>query len=89
MKKIVTAARYEHSTKTIRSVPENYWLASIDSWDGAVDHERNAKIFAASFQMLEALRIARLGAEDIGPLGARQTVISAIDAAIAKAMGEV
>lgn len=33
--------RYEPSTQTIRSVPENYWLASVkdgevvfDSWDG-------------------------------------------------------
>lgn len=36
-----TKFKYEPSTQTIRSVPENYWLASVkdgklvfDSWDG-------------------------------------------------------
>ena len=55
LKKIVSVARYEPGTKTIRSVPENYWLASMDSWDSAVDHERMAYIFAAAPELLEAL----------------------------------
>lgn len=37
-----TPWRYEASTKTIRSVPANYWLATMDSWDGAIDNEANA-----------------------------------------------
>lgn len=48
--------RYEAATKTIRSVPANYWLATMDSWDGAVNHEANAKLIAAAPEMLEALR---------------------------------
>ena len=35
--------RYEPETKTIRSVPANYWLATMNSWDGAVDNEANAR----------------------------------------------
>ena len=27
--------RYEPETKTIRSVPENHWICTFDSWDGA------------------------------------------------------
>ena len=49
-----SAARYEPSTKTIRSVPENYWLATMDSWDGAVDHAATARLFAASPRLLAA-----------------------------------
>lgn len=40
--------RYEASTKTIRSEPTNYWLASMNSWDGAVDHEANAALITAA-----------------------------------------
>lgn len=47
--------RYEVATKTIRSVPANYWLASLDSWDGAVNHEANARLIAAAPDLLEAL----------------------------------
>lgn len=55
-RKIATCARYEASTKTIRSVPENYWLASMDSFDGAPDHEANARIMAASFEVRAAAK---------------------------------
>jgi hypothetical protein len=48
--------RYEEATKTIRSVPENYWIATMDSFEGAVNHERNAKLIAAAPVMLDALR---------------------------------
>lgn len=47
--------RFEESTKTIRAVPQNYWLATMDSWDGAVDHEANARLIAAAPDLLEAL----------------------------------
>lgn len=39
---------YESETKTIRSKPANYWLASMDSWDGAVNNEANARLIAAA-----------------------------------------
>lgn len=47
--------RYEASTKTIRSVPENYWIASMNSWDGAVDHKANVNLIAAAPELLRAL----------------------------------
>jgi hypothetical protein len=44
----VSTWRYEAATKTIRSVPENYWICSMDSWDKAVDHEKNAALIASA-----------------------------------------
>ena len=44
--------RYEPGTKTIRSVPANYWIASMDSWDGAANHEANARLIAAAPELL-------------------------------------
>ena len=46
---------YEHATKTIRARPSNYWLASMDSFDGAVCHEANARLIAAAPDLLAAL----------------------------------
>lgn len=48
--------RFELSTKTIRSVPTNYWLATMDSWDGAVDNEANARLIAAAPELLAELK---------------------------------
>jgi hypothetical protein len=48
--------KYEVATRTIRSEPANYWLASMNSWDGAVNHEANARLIAAAPEMLEALK---------------------------------
>ncbi len=48
--------RYEFETRTIRSIPTNYWLATIDSWDGAVNNEANAHLIAAAPDLLEALK---------------------------------
>lgn len=57
---------YEPETKTIRSKPGNHWIASMDSFDGAVDHEYSAKLIAAAPQLLEALRkIANAAASDL------------------------
>ena len=51
--------KYEPETKTIRAIPSNYWLASMDSWDGAVDNEANARLIASAPELLEALREAK------------------------------
>ena len=48
---------YEASTKTVRSIPSNYWIATMDSWDGAVNHEANARLIAAAPDLLEALEM--------------------------------
>jgi len=46
---------YSPNTKTIRS-HENYWIATMDSWDGAVNHEANAALIAESPNLLEQLK---------------------------------
>lgn len=51
--------RYEQNTKTIRSIPENYWIASMDSWDGAVDHKANGELIARAPLLEEQVRILR------------------------------
>ena len=46
---MITNLRFEPSTRTIRSVPENYWIATVkenktlvfDSWDGAIKGKIN------------------------------------------------
>jgi hypothetical protein len=48
--------RFEESTKTIRSIPANHWIASMNSWDGAENHSANARLIAAAPDLLEALR---------------------------------
>lgn len=52
---MITNWRYEEPTKTIRSVPQNHWIATMDSWDGAEDHAANARIIAAAPQLVRAL----------------------------------
>ena len=47
--------RYEDSTKTIRSVPENHWIATMDSWDGAEDHPANAAFIVRAVNSHDAL----------------------------------
>jgi hypothetical protein len=53
--------RYEESTKTIRAVPSNYWLATMDSWDGAVkpSNDANARLMAAAPELLALLTRAQ------------------------------
>jgi hypothetical protein len=48
--------RFEESTKTIRSIPQNHWIASMDSWDGAENHTANARLIAAAPDLLAALQ---------------------------------
>jgi len=33
---------YQEKTKTIRTVPGNHWVCSMNSWDGALNHSKNA-----------------------------------------------
>lgn len=72
--------RYEATTKTIRSVPANYWLATMDSWDGAVNHAANAKLIAAAPEMLEALRAVLPWIYDDEPegLAVKQAALAAL-----------
>lgn len=89
MKRTPTAARYEASTRTIRSVPENYWLASMDSWDGAVDSGATARIFAVAPEMLNVLR--ELSSWLVCPDTSPETVEhikSVVDRVINKATGD-
>jgi len=48
--------KYEPGTKTIRAMPQNYWLATMDSFDGAVNHDANARLIALAPEMAEVLR---------------------------------
>lgn len=46
---------YQESTQTIRS-SNNHWLATIDSFDGAIDHKANAKLIAKAPELYNALK---------------------------------
>ena len=76
--------RYEPETRTIRSVPSNHWVASMNSWDGAEDHQANARIIAAAPDLLaESQRLlARLQEMAIHP-----SHYAGLAAAIARATG--
>jgi hypothetical protein len=49
---------YQPGTKTIRTEKTNYWVATMDSFEGAIDHERNAKLLAAAPTLLAAAQLA-------------------------------
>jgi hypothetical protein len=51
---------YNEQTKTIRSKKENFWLATMDSWDGSVNNAANARLIAAAPDLLAALENARI-----------------------------
>lgn len=36
-------------------MPSNYWIATMDSWDGAVNNEANAQLIASAPELLSAL----------------------------------
>jgi hypothetical protein len=84
--------RYEESTKTVRSVPSNYWLATLDSWDKAVDHEANARLIAAAPDAIEVCRLVSMfyaANPQLLQVDPRVRVyVEAARAAIAKAEGE-
>ena len=81
--------RYEAETKTIRAEPTNYWLATMDSWDKAVDSNANAHLIAAAPEMLEALKSIQANNKLMNALnGQDRETLEKIQSAIAKARGE-
>ena len=76
---------YESSTRTIRSQPTNYWLATMDSWDGAVNNEANARLIAAAPDLLAALEALqtdlqkRRDAKYEGSMNARREIPHLVD----------
>jgi len=46
---------YQQSTKTIRG-PGNHWIATMDSFDGAVNHDANARPIVAAPELFEHLK---------------------------------
>lgn len=77
--------RFEKATKTIRSVPANYWIASMNSCDGAVDHEANGRLIAAAPDLFAAL--ADLVRDAIAEEMDNYPAVLRARAAIAKAKG--
>lgn len=49
--------KYERSTNTIRTVPGNHWVCSIDSWDKAIDP------VLIAIQMVDAFNKVREGSK--------------------------
>ncbi len=82
--------RYEESTKTIRAVHSNYWLVTMDSWDGAINNEANAQLIASAPELLEALKLLIKNHEDIGIVNVTldERIIAISKQAIAKAEGK-
>lgn len=51
--------RYEESTKTIRTVHGNHWVATVDSWDKAIDPPTLAQAMCDAFNAIHGARSAR------------------------------
>jgi len=90
--------RYEQGTKTVRACPSNYWLATMDSWDGAVNHTANARLIASAPDLYDALEALLTQLEGLGVLlpGGTEGQWSDLEglcvaqarAALSKALGE-
>ncbi len=82
--------KHEKSTKTIRSAKKNYWIATMNSWDGAVDNDANARLIAAAPDLLEALKIVlvQYGEYQDGQGAAKFHAVNIARDAIAKAEGK-
>ncbi len=77
----MTQWKYEEETKTIRTVPSNHWIASMNSWDQAVDTPANAHLIAAAPDLLAALKeVLRL----LEKYGLKDYVYEILKTAIAK-----
>ncbi|HQS59979.1 MAG: hypothetical protein B7Y56_03480 [Gallionellales bacterium 35-53-114] len=93
MKTLYTPAPwvFEESTRTIRSKPGNYWVASIDSWEGAINHEANACLIATAPELLNALTTAEdfmSGFEGDAAQEGMDKKLAQIRTVIAKARGQ-
>lgn len=82
--------RYEASTKTIRSIPTNYWLATMDSWDGAINNEANARLIASApalAAMVRALRDAAVNTPALDSSEDWSALIAQADKTLSDATG--
>jgi hypothetical protein len=62
-------------------MPENYWIATMDSFEGMVDNKTNARLIAAAPEMFHALcKIDANAAESIEWI--RRVARSAIQMAV-------
>jgi len=94
---MLSKLRYEPGTKTIRTVPGNHWVATLDSWDGTIkpDLEAYGHQMAASTEMLDALQnsvthLISCSAWEDALNGEDQSMLDAVNAAqalIAKLKG--
>ena len=48
--------KYEKATGTIRHAITNHWIATMDSFDGAVNNEANGNLIACAPELFDALR---------------------------------
>ena len=71
-----TPGPWKFESGTIRSVPANYWLASMNSFEGAVNHEANARLIAAAPELLAALELIYANAGE-SPEWIRMTILKA------------
>lgn len=79
--------RYEPGTKTIRTVPGNHWLATLDSWDGAIKHQNDANgiAMAASPTLIQALQLAEATIRRLDRNQSAQGTLDVIRIALAEA----
>ncbi len=56
--------KWERGSRTIRSSRANYWLATMDSWDGQVNNEANAELIVRAVNSHDALVAAARVAAD-------------------------
>jgi len=50
--------RYEASTQTIRTVPGNHWVCTVDSWDKAIDPAMIAEQMCDAFNRIHGAKSA-------------------------------
>jgi hypothetical protein len=77
--------RFEQSTMTIRGVPGNHWLASMDSFDGHPNHEANAKLIACAPELLAVAEAVLETLQRKAVVGHFAESIAALQGVIAKA----
>ena len=62
--------KFEQTTKTIRQIPSNCWIASVDSWDGLVNNNADSEFIIRAcnshYELLEALKRVKLFYQSYG-----------------------